>query len=322
MNEHSNLDYTEVKDFLNYKHWFIIEGCDETAVHKIAIYNNVLNYLFHSKFLNLPSLFLKEFEKPSFVYSTNDKFKYLFNEADNSLNLLKLKQNELSLETFDLNSWEKLEERILMDKNSKKIEFCLTELTGFLVVAYENQICYLNSKTLDIECKIDLTIPFEKIELKPIANTDNAILLLNSQNLFYFQFTQKSLKMIQFENCIYYTVVGHFLGLIGKSEVSIYNLIDNKKLFKQDEDAKFINITPDCKYLAIFSELRKVLKLYRIEKEQKLIAEIPVLSIVTCMNANNKFVILGIDDNRIVSYLIVDHENSSHFNRLTEFNNN
>ena len=72
-------------------------------------------------------------------------------------------------------------------------------------------------------------------------------------------------------------------------------------------------------YLSIFSEKHKVLKLFRINSDKNnLIAEIPVLSIVNCMMVNNKYVILGTNDKRILSYLIVDYKNKMHDNRIKE----
>ena len=97
-----------------------------------------------------------------------------------------------------------------------------------------------------------------------------------------------------------------------------------KEEFGKINHVKYLNITPDCQYLSVYSKQEKKLQLYRINNEHdgnKLIAEIPILSNVNCTSINNKFIILGIDDNRIVSFLIVDPKNKAHDIRLTELRN-
>jgi hypothetical protein len=105
--------------------------------------------------------------------------------------------------------------------------------------------------------------------------------------------------------------------VVVQEDVSIFKL-NNKEMtliMKIKDNIKFIKITPDCQYLALFNE--KILKLFRIN-DQKLIAELPFLSSVSSMNINNKYISLGIEDSRIISYLIVDPLNQNHNDRINE----
>ena len=192
----------------------------------------------------------------------------------------------------------------------------------------------LESLNIKYKKRLPSAIPIIKIELKPIVDSDNIVILINKKYFYYLLLSLKSDEPILIEknlnNCVYLLVESSNLALVdqtieNKEEITIWKFNDItlklifKEIFSHINHIKYLNMTPDCQYLSIFSEKHKVLKLFRINSDKNnLIAEIPVLSIVNCMMVNNKYVILGTNDKRILSYLIVDYKNKMHDNRIKE----
>ena len=226
--------------------------------------------------------------------------------------------------------------------NCGNIEFCLTSCSNLLVVILNNQIFCLDVESLDVKYKktLPLVTLINDIELRPVIDSDNIIVLVNKQKLFYLVFSRNDVEnpiIIEktFNNCVYLLIQGNLVALIHHNTENIEEIIISKLMdetinliFKEEfgkiNHVKYLNITPDCQYLSVYSKQEKKLQLYRINNEHdgnKLIAEIPILSNVNCTSINNKFIILGIDDNRIVSFLIVDPKNKAHDIRLTELRN-
>jgi hypothetical protein len=223
------------------------------------------------------------------------------------------------------------------EKSDGNIEFCLTSSSNLLVIVLNKQICCLDVESLHLQYKktLQLEEKVQNIELRPVIDSDNIIILINKQWLFYLTFSKNNAEgpiIIEqnFNNCVYLLVEKKILVLVNhtiknKEEILISKLMDGSinLIFKETSselnDIKYCNVTPDCQYLSLFSENKKVLKLYRINNDtcgDKLIGEIPILSSVNCMSVNNKYIILGIDENRILSYLILDYKNKAHENRV------
>ncbi len=229
------------------------------------------------------------------------------------------------------------------DGNSNgKIEFCLTSLSNLLVIILNQQICCLDIGSLHLKYKKSLQLEKEvqNIELRPVIDSDNIVILINKQKLFYLIFSKNNaadpiIIDQNFNNCVYLLVERKILVLVdhtikNKEEISISKLMDDtiNLIFKETSgdlnDIKYCDVTPDCQYLSLFSENKKVLKLYKINDDtcgDQLIAEIPILLSVNCMSVNNKYIVLGIDENRILSYLILDYKNKAHESRLSELQN-
>jgi hypothetical protein len=187
------------------------------------------------------------------------------------------------------------------------------------------QVCCISTKDYGIEYKLDLSVDnIEHVEVHSIENTDNVLLVLDKKKIIYLIFTVNSEdpKIIEkeFNHCFEISVVGDLMSILVKEKpLQIYELSDEIKLvFERLEDnIKYLKITPDTKYLVLFNDKSNLLKLFRIELHKKdPIGEVPIESAVQCLNCNNKFIIVGIDDNRILAYLIVDHKNKNHSNRI------
>ncbi len=167
-----------------------------------------------------------------------------------------------------------------------KIIYCLC-LTPF-VIKFNKEISSIKEiQTLDII---------------PIGNSDNIILFVNKRTLFHiiYSHASNSVEYIKTElNNFWDSFVENDLLVVVKKDVSIFKL-NNKEMtliMKIKDNIKFIKITPDCQYLALFNE--KILKFFRIN-DQKLLAELSILSSVSSMNINNKYISLGIEDNIII----------------------
>ncbi len=107
-------------------------------------------------------------------------------------------------------------------------------------------------------------------------------------------------------------------------ELYVYNLKSfNKKdafnnpIFKQlfpDNSLQFACISDDCEYLATV-EIPKMLSLYRLS-DCKRIAHVPLYNEINSILMSDHYVVMGMQDKRILSYLIVDPLKSDHENRI------
>ena len=207
------------------------------------------------------------------------------------------------------------------------IDFSLTKASNFLFIVFNNKI---NCLSLNINLSLPSVMKFnqeilsikqiQNLDIIPIGNSDNVILFLNKRALFHVIYSKdrNSVEYTETElnNCRELLVENDLLVVV-QEDISIFKL-NNKEMaliFKIEDNVKFIKITPDCQYLALFNE--KTLKLFRINNKE-LIAELPILSSVSSMNINNKYISLGIENNRIISYLLVDPLNQKHNDRLCE----
>ena len=215
--------------------------------------------------------------------------------------------------------------------NESKCDFCITKKSNYLFIILNDQICYiqlLNPFGVKYTGKIAKIDNIEKLEVLPISNSDNVILLVNNKQLFHFIYSETDCS-VEYDrtlltNCVKIIAEGDVLLIVdqidNEEEITVYKF-ENKKdlinkmnfIYKIKENVKFINISPDGKYLAIFNEKLKALNLYRLKNgDTKPIAQVPILTLVYCININNTYLTIGIDDNRILSYLIVDPSNPNH----------
>ena len=287
---------------------------------------------------NYSPLILTKYDQVKFVFNKKQKNTYFVGFVKNDSKIL------ISIVYSDENfkKWEKIDKEdkeieinnyFELNSNEMKIEFCFT--SNLLVIVLNHQVCCLDIRSLKKKFKIDLqlTKKIDKMELLGIPNSDCFLLMINKEQLFYFILKKTDETPIIIEksvnNCVLLLVERNILALVvqneveNKEELSLLKLTDkaikllSTETFEEINHVKYLSITPDCHYLSVFSEKQKLLKLYRINAEKiELLAELPILSIVNCMAANNKYIILGIDDNRILSYLIVDCQNKQHENRI------
>ena len=283
----------------------------------------------------------------------NDRLKIKLNEVDNILYLIRYIKDENKILIEDVNFDENLQTWI--KSNEKKeynltkyfesdvhsVDFCLTSLNEFLVVFSNNEIIYASLKEFETKYKSKLLTTYKQVELRSIPNTDNTILIVNKNKIVFLVFSKFDETPLiifakDFHHCAHISIEGNLLVVIDKYEAKeklfIYDLNEvksmkgiSKELFQETFNInfyKYLNITPNREYMAIFSEKTKLLKLYKIKNGcNKLLAEIPILPLVTCMNVTDEYVIIGIEDNRILSYLIVDRDEESHHNRIQKLDN-
>ena len=202
------------------------------------------------------------------------------------------------------------------------IDFSVTKASNYLFIVFNNKIYCLSLTPFVVTFNKEISSikEIQTLEIIPIGNSDNIILFVNKKTLFHVIYSKASNSVeyieTEFNNC-WDLFVENDLLVVVQEDVSIFKL-NNKEMtliMKIKDNIKFIKITPDCQYLALFNE--KILKLFRIN-DQKLIAELPFLSSVSSMNINNKYISLGIEDSRIISYLIVDPLNQNHNDRINE----
>ena len=280
-------------------------------------------------YFNLKS---EEYNFQSIEAKKHDKF--LLKEIDKkSVNIFSLCRSEMKIyiESFKFDKkWikdEMLKEINLNNyfkKNSSDdiIDFSLTKTSNFLFIVFNNKIYCLSLTPYVIKFNIDISSinQIKNLEIIPIGNSDNVILFVNKRTLYRIIYSKVSNSVEYFEtelnNCRELFVENDLL-LVIQEDISIFKLTikEMELIFKINENTQFIQITPDCHYLALFNE--KTLKLFRT-KDKELIAEIPILFSVSSMNMNNKYVSLGIEGNRVISYLIVDPLNEKHNDRINE----
>jgi hypothetical protein len=208
------------------------------------------------------------------------------------------------------------------NSNDDIIDFSVTKALNYLFIVFNNKIYCLSLSpfVMKFNKEISSIKEIQTLEIIPIGNSDNMILFVNKRTLFHIIYSKASNSFEFFEtefNNYRELFVENDLLVMVQEDVSIFKL-NNKEMtliMKIKDNIKFIKITPDCQYLALFDE--KILKLFRIN-DQKLIAEIPILSSVSSMNINNKYISLGIEDSRIISYLFVDPLNQKHNDRINE----
>ena len=79
---------------------------------------------------------------------------------------------------------------------------------------------------------------------------------------------------------------------------------------------KYCYFDDNLDYLSIIQNT-KVLSLYRLI-DGKRIAHLPLYSDVNCLCMSHMYVVMGMQDRRILSYLIVDPKQPQHFNRIKQ----
>jgi len=276
------------------------------------------------------------FKSEEYNFQSIEAFKHdkcLLKEIDKkSVNIFSLSRSEMKIyiEIFKFDKkWIKDDIKEInlnnyFKKNSSDdiIDFSLTKTSNFLFIVFNNKIYCLSLTPFVIKFNIDISSinQIKNLEIIPIGNSDNVILFVNKRTLYRIIYSKVSNSVEYFEtelnNCRELFVENDLL-LVIQEDISIFKLTikEMQLIFKINGNTQFIQIAPDCHYLALFNE--KTLKLFRI-KDKELIAEIPILFSVSSMNINNKYVSLGIEGNRVISYIIVDPLNEKHNDRISE----
>lgn len=171
------------------------------------------------------------------------------------------------------------------------------------------------------------------LSIKRIPNTDDLLIIFNKQKLIYITFDNDFYTMNVIEKN-YQSIIIDDLKLVNHLlcfkaiktsenliELMIYdlNLIKKYSSFDANSDIlllkerfeinnnsqiKLYDVTPDLKYLFIY-RLNRSLALFNL-KTRVCIANVPIYTKVLHLSCTNSFIILSLDDKRIISYLIAD----------------
>jgi hypothetical protein len=115
--------------------------------------------------------------------------------------------------------------------------------------------------------------------------------------------------------------IGLFKNILyfeSNNEIKVYNLKNNSTIFSHSSQNKllFACISDDCEYLAIFEE-SKILSLFRLSNSKK-IAYLPIYNEINSILMSDHFVVMCMQDKRILSYLLVDPIKPDHSKRISQ----
>ena len=119
---------------------------------------------------------------------------------------------------------------------------------------------------------------------------------------------------------------GFKIGLFKKNlffesnnEIKVYNLKNHSIIFSHSflqNKLLFACISDDCEYLATFEE-SKLLSIFRLS-DSKRIAKIPIYNEINSILMSDHYVVMCMQDKRILSYLLVDPLKPEHSNRIRQ----
>ncbi len=216
------------------------------------------------------------------------------------------------------------------NQNYENKTYLFTDKSNYLILSTKTFIKYINIYNQDIisEFKLPLDSDFDdfNLEIKTIPSSDDVILLYNCFKFIYIRFdndyyTISSIERI-YKNCIIteWQLTGSLLSFTLKTNQDTTQLLINslivdnetgviemKEMLKEKfelNSIEFYSITPNMDYLAVYKNSR-VLSLFRIQ-DHKCIANVPMFSSVNCMLTTSQFIVMGINEKRVVYYLIAD----------------
>lgn len=224
------------------------------------------------------------------------------------------------------------------EENNRIVSICVTNKSSYLAIMFKNEILFLNINNLcvinEIKFNSDETEGID-YKIEPILDRDDIIATSNDGHFKLFRLNnEQTLSLIDLnlnKNLKSIEIYGSILSLFDDDckSLTLYDLSRdikvetdlNEQLFKLDfnDSANIIDycITKDENYL-ITCEDKRILSVYRIRNKKELIAKIPISDKITCLTANNEFVIIGTENNRILSFLIIDPIESEHIHRLSK----
>jgi hypothetical protein len=103
------------------------------------------------------------------------------------------------------------------------------------------------------------------------------------------------------------------------NEIKVYNLSNKSIVFNHlftNNKLQFACISDDCEYLATFEESR-ILSVFRLSNSKR-IAHVPIYNEINSILMSDHFVVMCMQDKRILSYLLVDPLKPEHSNRISQ----
>jgi hypothetical protein len=221
----------------------------------------------------------------------------------------------------------------------------LTRGQQLFVIYHKNELHYLDNSNGTIQARKSLNetgldyfvksknlINGQKKLFYQFENTNDFIGLNNMKQIVYIKYINENnkielIKSPQDESK--FVKIGLFKHILfafceQKHELNVYNLKSfiekdafNNPIFKHlfpDNSLQFACISDDCEYLATV-EIPKMLSLYRLS-DCKRIAHVPLYNEINSILMSDHYVVMGMQDKRILSYLIVDPLKSDHEKRI------
>ena len=263
-----------------------------------------------------------------------------------SLNRQENKWEQNSNKNLNINLKMKLS---YFDNDSKEISYAgLIEKDKILAIFYDNELIffdvtngliksrksyYLNSENDDYFIKSTNLTNGQQHMFYQIDEKNGFIAVNKFKQIVHFSFSESkgiheqiltTIKKKSFERI---GLLKNILFCESNNELSVYNLkflsendVFNDLIFEHvfsQNKLQFACISSDCEYLATFEE-GKVLSVFRLKNGNRRIAHIPIYNEINSIVMSNYYIVMGMKDKRILSYLLVDHLKPEHMNRISE----
>ena len=221
------------------------------------------------------------------------------------------------------------------DIKLNEISYLFSDKNNYLIFSTQNSIKYINIFNQDIICEYQFNLSTSSqdqrsLDIKTIPSSDDTIILYKNFKFIYVRFdndyqTVNSTEKTYDDSLIdEYKINGSLLSVLLETtketnqflinKLSIENgIIEMKEIFKEKlelNSLKFFCLTENLNYLILY-KTNRVLNLYRI-KDNSCIATVPMFSEILVMLATSQFIVMAINEKRIVSYLITDPTSSDY----------
>jgi hypothetical protein len=251
--------------------------------------------------------------------------KYVFENNDNKwkdeliINLNKCLKN-IKLSSIDNN--ESIISADLSLKDNFLILFCNNELFCIDIKSSTSSLKVRKMYKNDYFIKTVNLINGKKKLFYPIEETNDFIGINNLKQIVHLSISN-DFKIINekilVENCEKLGLFKNILFFESNNEIKVYNLKNGSIIFNQSfskNKIQFATISDDCEYLATFEESR-LLSIFRLS-DSKRIANVPIYNEINSILMSDHYVIMCMQDKRILSYLLVDPIKPEHSNRISE----
>ena len=211
--------------------------------------------------------------------------------------------------------------------------YLFSEQNNYLILSTENSIKYINVFNQDIVSEYQIKLPKTEemnntLNIKTVPFSDDLVILSGFYKFIYTRFDNdyKTINSVEknYEHSLVVTwkLIGSLLCFLleskkGNNEFLINKIsVDNdsieiKEIFKEKlelSSLKSFCVTQNFDYL-VFYKTNRVLNVYRII-DGTCIATVPMFSEIIVLRATSQFIIMALDEKRIISYLIADPKSS------------
>lgn len=209
----------------------------------------------------------------------------------------------------------------LTETTTSHVDVCITEQNNYLAFSFENQLKFINinDKNRQIE-SIEFEKEFKITKLFEITKSNDLLLFCKENNhISYFDLKSKKLlagkSFQQNGGSIKVKIINLILLVEEKllkdekeiTQITLYDInriksyksFDEATILKKEylnEETLLYAITPNLKYFITYQGNNNILCLYRLKSSCDEIAKVPLFSKLTNLIANNKYVLMSIED--------------------------